>query len=252
VQNGATATALNDGLVGGISAGGAPFSGSGTIAAPGLAPGASSSVLQVSLSTGSAGIFTGIANLALASHNADLTDLPLSTTPLSLNAQVNLFAALGFLQQGGQGSLTGSGTSFDLDFGDVPQGSSQGALLAILNENPPADQAFTDLLSTDGSGSMGPFTLAGCSVTKLSGGVSQGGCDALFDTSDLGDFSDVFSFPVESSNSSGFDQVIGNVTLTIDGDVVSTTPAPEPGTLTVLGSGLGMLFFAVRRRRRMA
>jgi hypothetical protein len=28
-------------------------------------------------------------------------------------------------------------------------------------------------------------------------------------------------------------------------------PAPEPGRITVLGSGLGMLFFIVRRRRRM-
>ena len=72
MQNGATATALNDGLVGTISAGGAPFSGSGTIAAPGLAPQASSSALQVNLNTGTAGIFTGTANLALASHDADL------------------------------------------------------------------------------------------------------------------------------------------------------------------------------------
>ncbi len=250
VENGATATALNDTLIGTISAGGPPFSGSGAIAAPGLAPGASSSALQVNLATNTAGIFTGTANLALASHDSQLADLPLSTSPISLNAQVNLFAALGLLQQGGQGSLTGSGTSFDLDFGNVLQGSSQEAMLAILNDNPRADQAFTDLLSTDGNGSMGPFTLTGCSVTKLSGGVSQGGCDALFDTSDLGDFSDVFSFPVESSNSSGFDQVIGNVTLTIEGNVTSTTPTPEPGTITLLGSGLGMLFLVVRRRRR--
>ncbi len=30
----------------------------------------------------------------------------------------------------------------------------------------------------------------------------------------------------------------------------SPTPVPEPGTITVLASGLGMLFFVVRRRRR--
>ena len=154
VQNGATAAAPNDGLVGTISAGGAPFSGSGTIASPGLAPQASSSALQVNLATGTAGIFTGSANLALASHDADLADLPLTTGSLSLNAQVNRFAALSFLKQGGDGALS---DSFVLDFGDVLQGSgTREALLAMLNNNPIADQAFTDLLSTDGDGSIGP------------------------------------------------------------------------------------------------
>lgn len=32
----------------------------------------------------------------------------------------------------------------------------------------------------------------------------------------------------------------------------SSTRAPEPGTISLLGSGLGMLFFVVRRRRRTA
>jgi len=36
----------------------------------------------------------------------------------------------------------------------------------------------------------------------------------------------------------------------LGGDVTSTTSTPEPGTLTVLASGLGMLFFAIRRRRQ--
>jgi hypothetical protein len=170
---------------------------------------------------------------------------------MAINGQINLFAALALLQlPGGRGSLSGSETSFDLDFGNVLQGSSQEALLAILNDNPLADQAFTDLLSTDGNGSMGPFRLTGCSASDLPGGVSQGGCDAFFDTSNLGNFQDAFSFDVESSNSSGYDQIIGNVTLTLEGDVMSSTPAPEPGTITLLGSGLGTLFFIVRRRRR--
>jgi hypothetical protein len=254
VQNGATATALNDGLVGSISAGGAPFSGSGSIAAPGLAPQASSSALQVNLATATAGIFTGTANLALASHDADLADLPLSTSPLSLNAQVNLFAALGFLQQGGQGSLTGGGASFILDFGNVLPGSSQAAMLAILNDNPLAAQAFTDLLSSTGTVESGSgFSFTGCSVTNLAGGTSQPACDIFLDTSKIGDFTEVLSFDVESINSGGFDQVIGNVMLTLEGNVGGQPPpaAPEPETITVLGSGLGMLFFVVRRRRRM-
>ena len=110
VQNGATATALNDVLIGTISAGGPPFSGSGNLGA-GLGPQASSSALQVDLGTGTAGIFSGTANLALASHDSQLADLSLATSPLSLSAQVNHYAALAFLKQtGGDGSLTGGGS----------------------------------------------------------------------------------------------------------------------------------------------
>jgi hypothetical protein len=142
--------------------------------------------------------------------------------------------------------------SFVLDFGNVAQGiGTEEAMLDILNDNPLADQAFTDLLSTAGDGAKGPFRLAGCSVKDLPGGDKQSGCDAFFDTSSSGDFKEMFSFPVESSNSSGFDDVIGAVTLTLEGSVGSQPPpVPEPGTITVLGSGLGMLFLVVRRRRR--
>ena len=58
------------------------YSGSGSIAAPGLAPQASSSALQVNLDTAHRGaVFTGSANLALASHDADLADLALRHQP---------------------------------------------------------------------------------------------------------------------------------------------------------------------------
>jgi hypothetical protein len=254
VQNGATATALNDVLVGNIGAGATPpFSGSGNLGA-GLGAGASSSALQVNLNTGTAGIFTGTANLALASHDAQLADLPLATSPLSLNAQINHYAALAFLQQGGQGSLSGNAsTGFDLDFGSVLQGSpTQQALLAFLNDNPLADQLFTDLLSSTGSILSGSgFTIAGESVQDLLGGTTQGGFDISLDTSNLGNFLETLSFDVESSNSSGYDQVIGQVDFTIEGSVVSSVPpVPEPASLTVLSSALGMLFFVVHRRRR--
>ena len=74
--------------------------------------------------------------MALTSHDSQLANLPLTTSPLTLQAQVNLYAALAFLQQGGQGSLTGGGASYLLDFGNVLQNTPEQAVLAFLNNNP--------------------------------------------------------------------------------------------------------------------
>ena len=173
------------------------------------------------------------------------------TMSFAAGSQINRFAALALLKEGGDGTLS---DRFVLDFGDVALGSgTEEAMLAILNDNPLADQLFTDLLSStativSGSG----FRFTGCSVKNLLGGVSQGGCDIFFDTDLAGMFTEVLDFPVESSNSSGYDQVIDHVTLTIHGTVgTGPPPVPEPSTMTILVSGLGILFFAVRRRRWM-
>jgi hypothetical protein len=244
VQNGAVATALNDVLIGTIGAGGTPFSGSGNLGT-GLGPQAQSSALQVNLATATAGIFTGTASLALASHDAQLADLPLSTSALSLQGQVNHYAALAFLQQGGRGSLTGGGNAFDLDFGNVLQGSpTPQALLVFLNNNPLADQAFTDLLSSSGvvlSGSG--FTITGDSVSGLAGGAIHGGFDIGFDTSNLGNFTESLTFDIESSNSGGYDQIIGAVTLTLwECRVVNPDcPRARLAQYTCLGAGRGLL-----------
>jgi len=135
----------------------------------------------------------------------------------------------------------------------VLQGStSPQALLAFLNDHPLAEQAFTDLLSSSGSIVPPPtpvFTIVGDSVSGLAGGDSQGGFDVSFDTSMLGNFDEMLSFDVGSSNSSGYNEMIGDVTLNLEGDVVKS-PVPEPATIPLLASGLGILFFVVRRQRR--
>jgi hypothetical protein len=68
-----------------------------------------------------------------------------------------------------------------LDFGTVALGNpTEEAMLAILNEALLAEQASTDLLSTNGDGSMGPFRLTGCSVKDPPGGFSHSACDVFF------------------------------------------------------------------------
>ena len=54
--------------------------------------GGSSNALKVGLNTGTAGMYSGSAALALASHDSQLTDVALNAGPVSLTAQVNNYA----------------------------------------------------------------------------------------------------------------------------------------------------------------
>jgi PEP-CTERM motif-containing protein len=166
---------------------------------------------------------------------------------ISITGQIDNFAAVSLLKVGREGTLR---DSFVLDFGNVQQGSgTEAAMLAIFNDNPLADQLLTDLLSTTATVVSGSgFRFTSCSVRDLPVG-SKSECDIFFDTDLAGMFTELLDIPVESSNSSGYDQVIGHVTLTLEGSVGPVT-TPEPSTMIILGSGLGTLIFVVRRRRR--
>ena len=244
VTNTATG-ALVDVITGGFGAApAAPFTTSGDLGSGVAGNGGSSNALMVGLITGTAGVFNGSEALMLASHDSQLADVALTAGPVTLSAQVNNFASLSILQEGGQGALSGGGDNFTLDFGDVVQGTTAPeALLALFNDNPLAEQAFTDLLSTSASLVSGSgFDFNGCSAKDLLGGTSQGGCDVSFETGALGNFTQTLSFDVESSNSSGYDQVIGDVTLTLEGDIVSSGPAvPEPSTWAMMLTGFAGL-----------
>ena len=183
--------------------------------------------------------------------------MALTTAGVALEAQVNNYASLYFSQTGGQGSLSGGGDAYTLNFGNLLQnadGGTAGAILEFLN-CPTCNPAFTDLLSsavTDSTGSG--FSLVGDSVSDLVGGASQGGFDIGLSTDALGQFDETLTFDVDSSDPD-FNGVIGDVTLTLEGNIQSSvsTNVPEPPSLMIFGTaifGLGVLAF--RRRRKKA
>lgn len=253
VTNAAAVSALDDGLTGSISTSGASvFSGTGTLGTAGLAAGQTSTSLAVILNTATAGIYSGTANLSFASHDNQLADLGLTGSSLGVQAQVNNYAKLAFLFGSGTGSLSGSGNSYVFSFGDVKQGNgSVSAGLLFLNDNPLAEQGFTDLLSSTGTITSGSgFSLSGDSVSGLAGGDTQGGFDIGLDTANVGSFNELLSFNVGSIDPD-FNGSIGIVTLDLEGTISGgVASVPEPGGLGMCSLGLLLIggFMGLRRK----
>ncbi|MGC9271310.1 choice-of-anchor D domain-containing protein, partial [Acidiphilium sp.] len=231
--------ALTDVITGGFGtpAAGSPFGTSGTPGA-GVAAGTSSNALTVGLNTSQSGIFTSDANLALNSHDASLADLALSTSPVSLSAQIDNYAVAAFGKSGGAGSFSGTGNAFTLNFGSLVQGSSVvDASLFTFN----AATGTSDLLKGGYSiaSGAGDFGLSGLnSFLGLAAGQQTGPAQISFNTSSLGNFSEQIDLAAIGYNASGYSEMLP-ATLTIEGDVISSTvPVPEPGSLAVLLTGL--------------
>lgn len=130
VSNSAPVSALNDVLRGGFSSASAPFSGAGTLGA-GVAAGATdASSLSVGMNTAAAGNYSGTATFAMSSHDDDLADLALSDLSIGLSGTVNNYAESIFSFGSGAGRFSGSGNSFELDYGTQFVGT--GALTSTL------------------------------------------------------------------------------------------------------------------------
>jgi hypothetical protein len=250
VTNGAAVTALNDVLIGTISASPSPFSASGNLGA-GLGAGQMNNTsLNVGLNTNTAGVFSGQANLALSSHNAEMVDWTLTTTAIALSAQVNNYALSEFLFGSGAGSFSQSGSTFYLNYGTLSQGTGifSTTLFAENGAAGPADLlngTFAFLDKQDfGEIGFNPFA-------DLAAGAQTGSLTLKFDTSALGTFSDTIILHGIGHNS-GYSAPIGDITLVVQGSVVEGgQPVPEPSTWILLVSGLGTLAW-IRRMRKMS
>jgi hypothetical protein len=251
VRNAATVAGLNDVLVGTASGSGGAFKVGGSLA--GLAAGGQdSSSLRVGLHTTHAGVYRGTANLAFASHNADMSDLALARQQVALSAQVNNYAEVGLSKAGGAGSLGGGGHSFTLDFGTVTQGDvARNALLQLFNSaTGPADllSGGFDLSHVDPTHN---FTLAGFGAFGgLEAGDELAGLSVSFGSYLLGTFDEWIVIHAAGSNASGYNEALGDVLLHLIGSVTAGDPnaVPEPGTYALVLVGL-LSLVAVRRRQ---
>ena len=243
--------ALVDVVRGGITGVTGPFTGSGDLGSGVVAGTTDSSSLTVGLDTTTAGVYSGSVDVALVSHNDDLADVSLGTAAIALAGQVNNYANPIFDLLSGNGSLSGSGNSYLLDFGSIAVGSSVDwmANLAVINDVlGPADEVdglfdltgVNDFLATD-------FL----SFVDLLAGDSVGGMLLNLNTAllNVGTYSDVIVLNALGHNASGYSGAFAPILLEVRGRVFEPgAGVPTPATLLLILLGAPFLRFAARRR----
>jgi hypothetical protein len=246
VTNSAAIAAPNDVLNGSIGAAPAPFTASGGFA--GLAAqDTSPDSMLIGLHTTNAGVFNGTATVSFSSHDAELADLDLGSSAITLKGQVNNFAQAAFAKASGSPVLTHNGNVWTLDFGSITQGTPDPTGgLDVLNAAPaPADDLRG---SFDVSGVGSEFALAGFDpFTGVAAGASVHGFLVSLDSANLGSFLDTIVLHGAGSNASGFDGVLDDVDLVLKGNVVSLAAVPEPETWLLMLAGL-LTTAGIRRR----
>ncbi|MEP6765689.1 MAG: choice-of-anchor D domain-containing protein, partial [Gemmatimonadaceae bacterium] len=252
VKNAAAVTALNDVLTGNITGGNSALSVSGNLGTGVLAGATNSTALKVALNTTTAGTFSSQANVNLASHDADLTDLDLGATSVALSGTVNNYAVANILKSSGFGLFSSVAGGYKLDFGDVQQGTA--GILAALgiqnNVNGPADVLGGDFALGTGAA----FGLSGFNAfSNIGAGSIFSGLGVSLNTGTLGQFTRILTLHSAGSNASGYNGALGDLSLTLTGNITSvpTNPpsstVPEPSSMALLAAGLAAIVYARKR-----
>ena len=227
-----TATgALTDVLTGGVGViSGGAYTGSGTLGS-GLAAGASSGALSLALNTSTSGVFNTTALLALASHDADQADVPVSATPITLSGTVYNYASVGVTDTNA-GTLTGSGTTYALNLGTTTQGAAlTTAMLDLTNSAGGLADALSGTVAV--SGGTSAFVNSGYgSVGPLAAGQASSPLDISLRTGTAGVFTETVTFTPVSADPGG-STMLSPVTVTVTGTVT-----PSSGTVYTLTTGV--------------
>jgi hypothetical protein len=210
-----------------------------------LAPGATSSVdLVVNMSSATAGAKHGTVTIGLTSDGTGTSGLGLTALAdqiIDVDAVVNNYANAAILMKSGDGTFSGGGTHYSLDFGTINSGSgSVLAGLSVLNDVlGPADLLKGGFDITAGSYVLSGFdsfsdVAAGAEFDGLSISLSK---DLPNDT-----YAGSFLLHPRGANAGGYDEALPDITVEFTGTII-----PEPATLALVLAGLGVL---IGRRRR--
>ncbi len=249
----AASGALTDVLRGGVTQVTGPFDGGGDLG-NGLAAGDTASHqmgVEFNATARTPGSYEGNARIEFSSHNDDMTDLALGAVDIALQAQVNAHANPIFAQNSSV-PLTGGGTEYLLDFGNVRPGDSVSADLVVVNYLVMGLTEVSDIDLLDGS-----FDLTGAGLFDLSGFDSFGdftnpGNGSILDLLVGLDTAGLPLGVVEGSvilnarghNASGFSEDFAPIRLRLRANV------PLPGTLLLWLSGLVVGAYRLRGDRR--
>ena len=253
VQNSAPVTALNDTLKAWIGGATGPFtSNNGTVAGLVAGGAANTTALTVGLNTNAAGVFNGgTATVGLTSHNPDMADLVLAAQNVALNAQVNNYALSTFVFGSGAGSLSENGNIYTLDLGSVlqnatPLSTTLFASNAAIGPADLLDGLFQFLDTPDFNEIFNPFS-------NLAAGADSAALLLSLNTANLGNFSDTIVLHGTGHNGSGYSGAIADITLLVEGNVISRgVNVSEPNSLALFALGLLLIGSAgLRNSRRL-
>jgi len=210
--------ALTDSLLGGFGTVSGSYSGSGTLTALGSGQ---SGTLTVSMNTGTVGVDTGSAALALSSHDTALANIAVSAGPVAMTGTVYAYA-------------TPILPTTSLNFGAARVG---GTVLtqALTIENGTSASAYQESLIW-GASTVAPFAIAPNGGTIVAGGSVAP--TVTLATGTAGNFTGSTLTVAETSTGQGTSGLantgLASQTVTLNGKIYATaTAVPSTGTLNL-------------------